>query len=264
MNTINDSDTINDLEKLKNLVDNLLIKAEEKINLAQEIQEEATLLKTDLSKLESVYNCLESLGGESNFIELVNRIKTAEEFLNISEEKYQNLEQHLQQELQSIKFFLTEKETIITSINDELQSLGKKKQEVEEYQQSLIKEYTIVKESIKPILEIINSSENTNILINLSEKINSYQNEIEYFKKLPEEIKQNQEIYQQRLSENINEGMTILRRQQENIENKQTMQEENLRVIIIEIQNIKIKISQTENHIQSIYEYLKKKPWQKK
>ncbi|BAQ66601.1 hypothetical protein [Geminocystis sp. NIES-3709] len=259
MNEIKDSDTIQDLEKLKTIVNDLLIKAEERVNFAETIQEEAKLLKNDLFKLESVYKSVELLGGESSFINLVNRIKSAEEFLNTSEKKYQNLDQNIQQELDSIKYFLNQKQEIINTINEQSEFLTIQRQKLEKYQQQLRLEYNNIKSSIEPILEFINSinsSENNDFLKTLIEKINKYQEK-------GEGAKNNQNIFQQNFNLSIQEGMSMITKKQQSLVDKQTIQERNLKDLIIIVKEMQMKINKTENNIKAIYEYLKLKPWEK-
>ncbi|WP_017294454.1 hypothetical protein [Geminocystis herdmanii] len=254
MNNINDSDTIQDLEQLKNIVNDLLMKAEERITFAQTIQTEAKLLKNDLDKIEFVYIFLEVLGGKSEVIDLVNRLQSAEEFLNMSQEKYQNLEQNIQEELNSIKSFLTEKQAMVNNINEQLEYLTIKREEIQEYQEILTEEYDSIKSSIEPILKIINDSDNNNIK-DLITKISNFQEIIN-------NLKNEQEINQQKVNNNIQTGINLLAKKQQGFIDKQMIQENNIKELIRHIQHTEMKVHKTENHIKAIYEYLKLKPWE--
>lgn len=254
MKDINDSDTIQDLENLKNIVNDLLMKAEERVTFAQTIQTEAKLLKNDLDKIEFVYNSLEILGGKSEVINLVNRLQSAEDFLNISQEKYENLEQNIQEELNLIKSFLTEKQAIINNINEQLEYLTIKREEIQEYQDILTEEYNTIKSSVEPILSIINASDDNNIK-DLITKINNFQETIN-------NLKNEQEINQQKLNNNIQIGINMLAKKQQHLIDKQMIQENNIRELIRHIKHTEMKVHKTENHIKTIYEYLKSKPWE--
>lgn len=234
MNDIKDSDTIQDLEQLKNIVNDLLMKAEERVTFAETIQTKAKLLKNDLEKIELVYNSLESLGGESEFIDLVNRIKSAEEFLAISEEKYQNLEQNIQEQLEE---FLTIK-----------------REEIQKYQEILTEEYNSIKVLIEPILKLINSLENSELIDLLTKNTK--------FQAIINNIKNQQEINQQKVNDNIQKGMNMLAKKQQVLIDKQMIQENNIRELIRHIKHTERKVNKTENHIKAIYEYLKLKPWE--
>jgi hypothetical protein len=254
MDNINDSDTIQDLEQLKNIVNDLLMKAEERMTFAQTIQTEAKLLKNDLDKIEFVYNSLEILGGKSEVIDLVNRLQSAEEFLNISQEKYQNLEQNIEEELNYIKSFLIEKQAIINNINEQLEYLTIKREEIQEYQNFLTEEYNIIKSSIEPILNLINSSDNHNIQ-DILIKINNFQEIIT-------NLKNEQEINQQKVNNNIQIGINMITKKQQILIDQQMIQENNIKELIKHIQHTEMKVHKTENHIKAIYEYLKQKPWE--